>query len=142
MGQALADLGYDEPVLLSRALGLFFPHGGMTISALRTEARKGRLDVMRIAGKDWTTARAIKEMMDRCRVERSPRALNSAPNQTAEGSGSSETANCIDEQDALRIRLQTPNSRFANTSPTKRARPTHQNVVRLPSSSPPSSEST
>jgi hypothetical protein len=36
------EIGDDEPVLLRNAPALFFRHGGMTLSALRTEARKGK----------------------------------------------------------------------------------------------------
>ena len=40
----------------------------MTFSGLRREASRGRLAIMRIAGKDFTTLAAIQEMMEKCRV--------------------------------------------------------------------------
>lgn len=41
---------------------------GYPASGLRTEARKGRLDLIRVAGKDYVTAEAIREMERKCRV--------------------------------------------------------------------------
>lgn len=39
---------------------------GYPVSALRTEQRKGRLDVIRVAGKDYVTSELIREMEKRC----------------------------------------------------------------------------
>lgn len=132
-----AEIGEEEPVRLADAVRLFFPAGGMTLSALRTEARKGRLEVMRVAGKDWTTHRAIREMLDRCRVAKARPVSPSAPKLTDEGSGSSETGSAISAQAALRIKLSKPPKDLRTTSGAASGR-TRQNVVRLPSSSPPS----
>jgi hypothetical protein len=64
---------------LADALALAFPCGGMTVAGLRREAGRGRLDLVRIAGKDFVTLAAITEMIERCRVPASPRASGSAP---------------------------------------------------------------
>lgn len=128
------EIGDDEPVLLSAAVDLFFAPGMMKLSTLRTEARKGRLATSRVAGKDYVTRSAVKDMFERCRVERSRPASKSAPSQTDEESGSSETASGIDGQDALRRKL----AKLKNGSATisrKNAGPTRPNVVRLRSSS-------
>jgi hypothetical protein len=50
------------------AAELAFPGGGMTASGLRKEADKGRLVIERIAGKDFTTLRAIVDMRKLCRL--------------------------------------------------------------------------
>lgn len=42
------------------------------VSALRTEARRGRLVIERIAGKDFVTLEAIEEMRRQCRVQKEP----------------------------------------------------------------------
>lgn len=63
-----SNLDPDAPLRLADAAALAFPGGGMTVCGLRREAAKGRLAIMRIAGKDWTTLKAIREMMERCRV--------------------------------------------------------------------------
>lgn len=43
---------------------------GYPAQALRTEARKGNLALLRIAGKDWVTAQAIREMERKCKRQR------------------------------------------------------------------------
>ena len=58
----------DAPVRLAAILPVAFPHGGMTVSGLRKEAARGRLTIMRIAGKDFTTLQSIEEMKEKCRV--------------------------------------------------------------------------
>lgn len=58
----------DAPVRLAAILPVAFPHGGMTVSGLRKEAARGRLTIMRIAGKDFTTLQSIEEMKAKCRV--------------------------------------------------------------------------
>ena len=64
----------DAPLRLSRAVELAFPEGGMTVSGLRREIARGRLEVERIAGKDFVTLAGIDLMRSRCRVAASPRA--------------------------------------------------------------------
>lgn len=59
----------DTPLRLADAVKIAFPLGGMTVSGLRREAAQGRLTIMRIAGKDWTTLAAIRDMLDKCRVQ-------------------------------------------------------------------------
>ncbi|MEX2741061.1 hypothetical protein AB3480_06390 [Rhizobium mongolense] len=59
------DVGDDEPIPLRDAAQFFF-HGRLTKSALRTEARKGNLEIIRIAGKDFVTKNAIRKMIVKC----------------------------------------------------------------------------
>jgi hypothetical protein len=59
----------DAPLRLSVAAKLAFPDGSMTASGLRREAARGRLELERIAGKDYTTLDAIRRMRERCRVQ-------------------------------------------------------------------------
>src|SRR5580692_6160575 len=61
----------DEPLRLEDAIKFGFPHGGMTVSGLRREAKAGRLVIEKIANKDFTTLRAIEEMRKLCRVKQS-----------------------------------------------------------------------
>ena len=49
------DIGLDTPLRLDVAARVAFPGGGMTASGLRREAARGRLQIERIAGKDYTT---------------------------------------------------------------------------------------
>ncbi len=71
------DIGDDELVSLSKAAKLFF-RGELTKSALRTEARKGNLEIIRIANKDFVTRNAIKRMIERCKLP-SPASVTAKP---------------------------------------------------------------
>jgi hypothetical protein len=102
----------DAPLRLSVAAKLAFPDGSMTASGLRREAARGRLQVERIAGKDYTTLEAIKRMRELCRVQaKEPGCTNEERDMLMENSftrpsGSSKTATAISPQDALRARLK------------------------------------
>jgi hypothetical protein len=57
----------DDPILLSEACKLF-PRARLTVSTLRAEAARKRLDIFRIGRRDYTTARAMRRMVERCRA--------------------------------------------------------------------------
>src|ERR1700751_4753168 len=57
------------PLRLATAAKIAFPDGSMTASGLRSEAKKGRLVVERIANKDYTTLEAIARMRELWRVQ-------------------------------------------------------------------------
>ncbi len=63
------DVADTTPLRLDVAAALAFPDGSMRASGLRREAARGRLAVERIAGKDYTTLRAIERMRELCRVQ-------------------------------------------------------------------------
>src|ERR1700730_10885103 len=67
------------PLRLYVAAALAFPDGSMTASGLRRECARGRLVIERIAGKDYTTLRAIGQMRELCRVESLGRASGCRP---------------------------------------------------------------
>lgn len=58
----------DTPLRLDVAVREAFPAGGMTVSGLRREIARGRLEVELIAGKQFTTLAAIANMRAMCRV--------------------------------------------------------------------------
>lgn len=58
-----------SPLRLGVAAAMAFPDGSMTIAGLRREAHRGRLAITRIAGKDYTTLAAIRDMIEQCRVQ-------------------------------------------------------------------------
>jgi hypothetical protein len=60
---------------------------GLTLSGLRNEARRGRLVVWRVAGKDYTSLAEIDRMFEKCRLIQKEPAPRSGPR------GSSETGN-------------------------------------------------
>lgn len=88
------EIGDDEPISLSKAAKLFF-HGELTKSSLRTEARKGNLEIIRIANKDFVTRNGIRRMIERCLV---PATHAGKIKETAPVQG-------MTAQEALRIKL-------------------------------------
>src|SRR5262245_3608187 len=63
----LTTIDPNTPLRLDAAVRLAFPAGGMSVSGLRREARRGNLVLEKIAGKHFTTLRAIEEMRAKCR---------------------------------------------------------------------------
>jgi hypothetical protein len=64
----MTDISDDAPLRLKDAVKIAFPSGGMTVSGLRREHANGRLEIESIAGKQFVTLRAIREMRERCKV--------------------------------------------------------------------------
>ena len=62
-------LGDYQPIRLAEACETILAGTGLTPKALRREAARGRLEITRIAGKDFVTAAALREMIERCRVQ-------------------------------------------------------------------------
>jgi hypothetical protein len=58
----------ETPLRLAVAAAIAFPDGSMTVSGLRKEAKRGRLAIERVAGKDYTTLAAIGRMRELCRI--------------------------------------------------------------------------
>src|ERR1700733_7429177 len=112
MNSTLPNISSDAPVRLSIAAKLAFPDGSMTASGLRREAARGRLQIERVAGKDYTTLEAIKRMRELCRVQaKAPDSINEKPGITREDSptkqsGLSRTETAISPRDALQARLK------------------------------------
>ena len=108
------NIGLDEPLRLVDAVKYGFRHGGMTVSGLRKESRRGRLVIERIAGKDFTTLRAIEEMRRQCLVQQKARGCGFGANASisvpADGSqsqlGSSRTVTSVSPQAALLAKLE------------------------------------
>jgi hypothetical protein len=73
-------IGNDTPLRLAAAAKLAFPGGGMSESGLRREAKRGKLVIERIAGKDYTTLNHIKRMREQCRARSSRPDSTSSPN--------------------------------------------------------------
>jgi hypothetical protein len=97
------EIGDDDPVSLADAVKIFFPHARLTKSALRTEAAKGNLEIIKIANKDFVTRNGIRGMLEKCRAKKSP--PGSVSGQTPD-SGSSRTEPGVSPQDALRAKLK------------------------------------
>lgn len=82
----------DAPLLLAVAARIAFPDGSMGVPGLRKERDRGRLAVERIAGRDYTTLRAIRTMREQCRVQPRDHACNSEPTPERGSSGTATSA--------------------------------------------------
>ena len=70
-----------DPITLKEASELVFK-GRVGVSALRTEAQRGKLSIFRIGGRDYTTIRDVREMVEKCRVEKHRPASTTTKNET------------------------------------------------------------
>ncbi|EJK83565.1 hypothetical protein [Rhizobium sp. AP16] len=121
-------VGDDEPVTLAEACSIFF-RGRLTKSALRTEARKGNLEILQIAGKDFVTRNAIERMKEKC-LRRNDQP-GSGSGQTP-GPGLSKTGASASAQNALRLKLQQRKQSSQTTSQPN----TNQSAAVVPLKSP------
>lgn len=97
----------DAPLRLDDAVTKAFPHGGMTAAGLRREAARGRLSIWRIANKDFTSLSAIREMLEKCRVDCSPPSSSSArPKRGEVRSGSYTTSDAATALAAARATVR------------------------------------
>jgi hypothetical protein len=113
----LGILGNDQQSRLKEACEVVL-NGSLTPKALRREAQRGNLEIIRVANKDFVTPAAIKEMVDRCRAPSSRPASRSKPSEAAPPIASSETeANAL-RQASLQGMLE------AYRRPEQRKRPT------------------
>jgi len=117
------EISDDVPLRLADAMAIAFPHGGMTVSGLRNEHRKGRLAFEVIAGKQFVTLRAIKQMREACRVTPkepvsglSPKRETSKEGSYVEPHGSSATDRIRSALDALKQTAKGLSKPSANTS--------------------------
>ena len=64
----MTSLNDQEPITLAEACNLY-PRSKLTVSTLRSEAVRGRLEIFRLGRRDYTTPQAMREMVRRCREE-------------------------------------------------------------------------
>src|SRR5215470_740765 len=110
-----ASITAQTPLRLAEAARLAYPDGSITVSGLRREAKRGRLTIERVAGKDYTTLGDIERMRERCRVEAKARDSGfaqlagtphgSAPGRQSGSPGSSSMATGTSPQAAVRAKL-------------------------------------
>src|SRR5215472_12843010 len=114
-------VGDDTLLRLGIAAALEFPDGSMTASGLRREAQHGRLRIWRIAGKDYATKQALKEMRGQCVLSSHHDSNCGQPEKAARPSGSSKTAN--GKQAGAKASARKLRLRSQNTSPKPDSRP-------------------
>jgi hypothetical protein len=113
-----AQIDDDEPIPLKEACGLF-PQAKLTVSTLRAEAARGRLDIFRLGKRDCTTPGAMKEMVRLCREENPRRASTST---RSASNGLSETEQISSALDAAKTSVE----KLKRHSPPISARSTHR----------------
>jgi hypothetical protein len=130
MSQFEQSLGYveaDVPLRLHVAAKRAFPDGTMTASGLRREAKRGRLVIERIAGKDYTTLANIERMRKLCQLPPDRTSTSDASGRTRQvatgQSGSSRTGAVSEARAALRTMLKVPSERSPSTSPASTREP-------------------
>ncbi|WP_244471998.1 excisionase [Prosthecomicrobium hirschii] len=131
---SLDDIDDDTPLRLDVAAALAFPDGSMTRSGLRKEAQRGRLVIERIAGKDYVTMAAIREMRSRCRADANRPASTSGSAGAAIPCGSSSTDRLRSGQAAVLAMAAELKKHSRRTSPASTA-PTSGTVIPLMSQS-------
>jgi hypothetical protein len=100
------DIDLDTPLRLSVAAAFAFPDGSMSAAGLRREHARGRLVIERVAGRDYTTMRAIQEMRRQCHVHRRVPASTEDGGAAEKSPGSFETANTRKAQATLSTTLK------------------------------------
>jgi hypothetical protein len=113
----------DTLLRLGVAAALEFPDGSMGVSGLRREAQNGRLKIWRIAGKDYTTKQALKEMRDQCALSSRPDLNCDQPEKVATRYGSSKTESAKSAQAAAKASARKLKLRSQNTLPKRDNRP-------------------
>jgi len=84
----------DHPIVLRKAAEMW----GLTVSTLKAEAARGRLDIFRLGKRDYTTVHAMQEMVRKCQDAARLRASTSTQHAS---NGLSETEQALSAQAAL-----------------------------------------
>jgi hypothetical protein len=112
MGATNAEIGDDDPVLLSKACALFL-NGALTKSALRTEHRRGNLEIIRIANKDFVTRNGIRRMIERCKLPTDSRSAGDADLQTRRRDAPEMVLTRTQRHQAVKAQLAAHRQKFA-----------------------------
>ena len=110
-------IGPDTPLRLDVAASIAYPDGSMTVSGLRSEIRKGRLECERTAGKQYVTLGGIERMRQKCRDVPKVPASTSANAAAANPSGSSSTERLRSAQAAAQTIAEALKKPSPSTSP-------------------------
>jgi hypothetical protein len=78
----------DEPLPLADACRLF-PRARLTVSTLRAEAGRGRLEIFRLGKRDYTTPGSMREMVRLCQEE-NRRRVSTSMSRASSGSSATE----------------------------------------------------
>jgi hypothetical protein len=99
---------------LQEAVERFFPGGHITVRSLRTEIKKGRLQVSEVAGKFLVSESAIARMLEACACRERDRpqdCTSSAAHRRDTMFGSSEMERLASARAAIRTTFETQKKR-------------------------------
>ena len=99
MRPARDEIGGDVPLRLDHAAEIAFPNGAMTGKGLRREGLRGRLAIMRINGKLFTTLADIQEMCRQCRDAQKAPGSGCSPNGDTEDTSSAPSGASLTTED-------------------------------------------
>jgi hypothetical protein len=122
MNEALKVDPHEIPITLKQACEEF--GGTFTPSTLRAEAGRGRLDIFRLGKRDYTTHKAMLEMVRKCQEDGRRRGSTWTPSVR---SGSSETEHVSSARAALSqtvARLKSSSGHTSGRNTNRRAGPT------------------
>jgi hypothetical protein len=118
------DIGHDTPLRLAIAAKIAFPNGGVTATTLRTEAKRGKLVIARVGGKDFTTLNHIKRMVERCHVKPNRPDCDSSPNSETRVVDSPAPQAGLSTMEAANLELAA-----ALTTPVERLKPSKRTLA-------------
>lgn len=109
-----------DPITLQDAAS----HFGFSVWTLRTEAGKGRLAIYRIGRKDYTTANDVREMVEKCRVEKRGQGSISIRSASNGSSGTDRASSALAAANETVRMLRSPslNTSEASTSRSRQVR--------------------
>jgi len=113
----------DAPITLAEACKLF-PRARLTLSTLRAEAARGRLDIFRIGRRDYTTPQAMREMVRKCRVEPKAPGFTLIPGASPGLSETDQASSALAaaKETVLRLKSSSRNTSATSTSRSRQAR--------------------
>lgn len=124
---------------LAVACAVEFPDRSMTVHGLRKEHRAGRLDIWRLAGKDYTTIAALRAMRIKCLLPaKAPASTCAAPDETTTAASAPPTGSSATEASSTALAaartilqgLRAPSSAISARPASPRRRP-RASVLRL-----------
>ena len=108
---------------LADAAAWLDPSGKLSARSLKTESERGRLELIKIAGKHFVTEDALKEMIEKCRGNPKARDSTFIGDPAEKQYGSSETDRTKKAQAAVRATAAALKERSRRTSRTSINRP-------------------
>lgn len=100
-------------------------HFGFTVSTLRAEARRGRLEIYMIGKRYYTTPADIREMVHQCRVVQKAQGFTLTREETSSSSETERVSSALAaaQETVLRLRNSSRSTSARSTSQSSRARP-------------------